>query len=194
MKKFTLSLLTVVLLGVGLSASAQIQKGNVLIGADLANFDLGLSGSKVFKMDITPKAAWFIQDNIALGGYAHLGLITAKDAATTTDYGLGALGRYYTGKDVEILKHGRFFAEANIGFGGTNTSKGGGTTNGLDFGVGPGFAYFITPNIGLETLLKYQGLTGFGNNGYQGNLHLSFGFQIYLPGQGTANKVRSDIK
>lgn len=194
MKKFTLSLLTVALLGVGLSASAQIQKGNVLIGGDLANMNLGLSGSKIFTFDVTPKAAWFIQDNVALGGYVNLGLKTQKDGPTTTNYGLGALGRYYTGKDVEVLKHGRFFGEANIGFGGTNTSKGGGTTNGLDFGFGPGFAYFITPNIGLETLLKYQGLTGFGNNGYQGSLNLSFGFQIYLPGQGAANKVKRDVR
>ncbi|PYF72577.1 hypothetical protein [Pedobacter nutrimenti] len=193
MKNFTLGLL-IVLLGVGLTANAQIQKGNVLIGGDLADMNLGLNGAKVFSFEITPKAAWFIQDNVALGGYAKLGISTAKGAATTTTYGIGALGRYYTGKDVEVLKHGRFFGEATFGFGGSNTSQGGSNTNGIDFGVGPGFAYFITPNIGLETLLKYQGLTGFGNNGYQHSLHLSFGFQIYLPGQHTANKVKSDIR
>ncbi|QNK64342.1 hypothetical protein H7F33_07625 [Pedobacter sp. PAMC26386] len=193
MKKFTLCLLTAIL-GVGLSANAQIQKGNVLVGGDIGKFDLGLSGSKNFNMDITPKAAWFIEDNIALGAYGRFGLQTAKDAATTTTYGLGALGRYYMGKDTEVLKHGRFFGEATLGFGGTNTSGGGANTNGLNFGVGPGFAYFITPNIGLETLLKYNGLTGFGNKGYQNNLTLSFGFQIYLPGQHTINKVKGDIK
>ena len=176
------------------TANAQIQQGNVLVGGNLANVNLGLDNSKVFSFDITPKAAWFIQDNVALGGYANLGLQTAKGSSTTTSYGIGALGRYYTGEDVEVLKHGRFFGEATVGFGGINTSNGTGNTNGINLGVGPGFAYFITPNIGLETLLKYNGLAGFGNATYQSSLNLSFGFQIYLPGKSTANKVKSDMR
>jgi hypothetical protein len=74
-----------------------------------------------------------------------------------------------------------------------NVSNGGGNTNGLDLSVGPGFAYFITPNIGLETLVKYKGLVGFGSSTMQNNLNLSFGFQIYLPGRGTAKKVKGDM-
>ncbi|MET4137796.1 hypothetical protein [Pedobacter sp. UYP1] len=193
MKKFTLCLLTAIL-GVGLSANAQIQKGNVMVGGNLANLGLDLNGSKNFSLDITPKAAWFIQDNVALGGYVNLGLKTVKDGPTTTNYGFGGLGRYYAGSDTEVLKHGRFFGEATVGFGGTNTSKGGANTNGLAFSFGPGFAYFITPNIGLETLLKYNATAGFGNTGYQNNLGLSFGFQIYLPGQRSINKVKGDVK
>ncbi len=178
----------------GFAAHAQIQKGNVLVGGDLANLNLGLDDAKVFSIDLTPKAAWFVEDNIALGAYANLDIKTAKGSSTTTNYGLGALGRYYTGTDVEILRHGRFFGEATVGLGGVNVSDGGGHTNGLDLGIGPGFAYFVTPNIGLETLLKYNGVAGFGNAGYQSALNLSFGFQIYLPGRSTANKIKSDIK
>lgn len=177
-----------------LAANAQIQKGNVLVGGNLTNINLGLDDPKIFSVDITPKAGWFIQDNVAVGGYVNFGLRTAKNSSTTTSYGLGALGRYYTGKDTEVLKHGRFFAEATVGIGGTNVSGGGANTNGLNLSVGPGFAYFITPNIGLETLLKYNGLVGFGSATTQNNLNLSFGFQIYLPGQRTANKVKGDIK
>jgi hypothetical protein len=176
------------------TVSAQIQRGNVMVGGNFANLNLGLDDAKVFSIDITPKAAWFVVDNVALGGYVNLGIQTAKGSSTTTNYGIGALGRYYTGTDVEVLRHGRLFAEANIGFGGINVSDGGGHTNGLEFGVGPGFAYFITPNIGLETLLKYKGVTGFGNAGYQSNLNLSFGLQIYLPARGTADKVKADIR
>ncbi len=176
-----------------LAANAQIQKGNVMVGGNLTNINLGLDDPKIFSVDITPKAAWFIQDNVAVGGYVNFGLKTAKNSNTTTTYGVGALGRYYTGKDVEVLRHGRFFAEATAGIGGVNVSKGGGNTNGLNLSVGPGFAYFITPNIGLETLLKYNGLIGFGSATTQNNLNLSFGFQIYLPGQRTASKVKSDV-
>lgn len=192
MKKFTFLTLFAII-AIGLSANAQIQKGNVLVGGDLADFNLGLNSPNVFNINITPKAAWFIEDNLALGGAVNLGLQTAKGQGTITTYSVGALGRYYTGSDVAILKHGRFFGEATVGVGGINQS-GGSSTNGLNLSFGPGFAYFITPSIGLETLLKYNGLAGFGNQTYQNNLDLNFGFQIYLPGKRTASKIKSDMR
>ncbi len=178
----------------GYAAQAQIQRGNVLMGANIANLSVTLDNSKVFNFDLTPKAAWFIEDNLALGGYADLGIRSAKGTATTTRYGVGALGRYYAGNDLEVLRHGRLFGEVTAGFGGINVSNGVGNTNGIDLGIGPGFAYFVTPNIGLETLLKYKGLAGFGNASYQSTLTLSFGLQIYLPGKSTANKIKSDVR
>ena len=193
MKKFTFVIL-LAMMAAGYSAHAQIQKGNVLVGGDFADFSVGLNSPNVLDLNITPKAAWFIQDNIALGGYVNFGLQTAKGASTTTTYGIGALGRYYTGQDVEILRHGRFFGEATVGFGGVDVSDGGGNTNGLNLSIGPGFAYFITPSIGLETLLKYNGLTGFGSQSFQSSLTLNFGFQIYLPGQSTVRKVKQDVR
>jgi len=193
MKKYII-LTIIAITCAGLNTRAQIQQGNVLVGGNFANLNLGLNDPKVFSLDITPKAAWFIQDNIALGGYVNLGIETAKGSSTTTSYGAGALGRYYTGEDVEILSHGRIFGEATLGVGGVNVSDGGGNTNGIDFSFGPGFAYFITPSIGLETLLKYNGLGGFGDQGFQSNLTLSFGFQIYLPGKSTAKKIKNDVR
>lgn len=193
MKKFTF-LVLISIVALTLSATAQIQRGNVMVGGNFANINLGLNDPKVFSLDITPKAAWFIADNVALGGYVNLGVQTAKHSATTVTYGIGPLGRYYAGSDMTVLKHGRFFGEANIGIGGVNVSDGGGHTNGLNFGVGPGFAYFVTPSVGLETLLKYNGIAGFGDAGYSSNLNLSFGLQVYLPGRATANKIKSDVK
>ncbi|WP_233524537.1 hypothetical protein [Mucilaginibacter conchicola] len=154
-------------LSLSYEAQAQIQKGNVMVGGNMADLNLGLDDSKVFSVELTPKAAWFIQDNVALGAYAKFGIQTAKNSGTTTQSGLGTLGRYYTGADVEVLRHGRFFGEATAGIGGINVSNNSGNTNGIDFSFGPGFAYFVTPNIGLETLLKYQGTGGFGSAGYQ---------------------------
>jgi len=192
MKKITFLVLALVALK--FSAVAQIQKGNVLIGGNLANINLGLDDPKIFSFQVTPKAAWFIQDNVALGGYVNLGIETAKGSNTRFEYGAGALGRYYTGSDVEVLRHGRIFGEATVGLGGVNVSNGGGNTNGLNLSVGPGFAYFVTPSIGLETLLKYNNLVGFGSATSQSNLNLSFGLQIYLPGRSTANKVKGDVR
>ena len=98
----------------GFSANAQIQEGNVLVGSDFANLSLGLDNSKIFSVNLTPKAAWFIQDNVALGGYVNLGIQTAHNSSTTVNYGVGALGRYYVGSDMTPLRHGRFFAELNL--------------------------------------------------------------------------------
>ena len=163
---------------------AQIQKGNVLVGANLANLNLSLGGGGAFEINLTPKAAFFIQDNVAIGGYVNLDLQTAKGSGTYTNYGVGALGRYYINDPkVEMLKHGRIFFEGNVGISGINTGVGDSktTTNGLGLGIGPGYAYFITPNIGLETLLKYNGTVGFGSQAYRSGLNLNVGFQIYLP-------------
>jgi hypothetical protein len=192
MKK-TLAVLTILSLLCTQKINAQLEKGNVLVGTDLAKFNLGLNKNSGYDINLSPKAAWFINDNIALGGYATLGVSKQNDAsATVTTYGVGPMGRYYINKpNLNVLKHGRWFGEANVGIEGRNVSKGGGNTNGLGLGFGPGYAYFITPNIGLETLLKYNGLVGFGNQTYQNNLSLNFGFQIYLPGKGTINKVKS---
>ncbi|RYY61495.1 MAG: hypothetical protein EOO05_06195 [Chitinophagaceae bacterium] len=176
-------------------ANAQLQSGNVLVGGNIANFNLGLNKGSVYNIQLQPKAAWFVSDNFAVGAYVNFGISGAKDAPTTTTYGVGPLARYYLGESkMNVLKHGRWFAEGNAGIGGTNTSKGGNSTNGLDLGVGPGYAYFITPNIGLETLLKYNGTVGFGNETYSNNLGLSVGFQIYLPGRATKKRIMREEK
>ena len=180
MKKITFMLLVSFLCFYSVS-QAQIQKGNLLVGGDLANFNLTLGGGGAFQANLVPKVGFFIKDNIALGGYVNFGLATAKGAGTTTNYGVGALGRYYVSKsDVDLLHNGRLFFEGTVGVEGVSLA-GGSNTTGLGIGVGPGYAYFITPNIGLETLLKYNGIVGFGSQAYRSNLNLGVGFQIYLP-------------
>ncbi len=53
MKKITLTALT--LIGLVFSVKAQIQKGNVLIGSDLANLQLGLSKPTSFTVPLPQK-------------------------------------------------------------------------------------------------------------------------------------------
>lgn len=180
MKKIII-LCTIALIVFSTTTKAQIQRGNLLVGGDIADFDLNLNGGGYFSMRIDPKLAFFIQDNVALGAYLDVGLQTAKGAGTNVNYGVGALGRYYISPaKVSVLRHGRFFLEGSVGIEGDNPSNGE-STNGLGLGVGPGFAYFITPNVGLETLLKYTGIVGFGSRPTASNLDLGVGFQIYLP-------------
>lgn len=193
MKKSSSLFLAVLLISA--SAFSQIQKGNILAGGDLANFSLGLQKGSAFTMTINPKLGFFIKDNFAIGPDINLG-VQSFSGATAFNYGIGALARYYFSdkQNLTPLKHSRFFVEGTAGFQGANVSGGGGSTNGLGLGIGPGYAYFITPSIGLETLLKYNGLVGFGNETTQSNLNLRFGFQIYLPSKNLKSKIAGDVK
>jgi len=173
-----MSFVMLVVLG---NTRAQLQQGNFLIGSDMARLRLGLNEGSVFDVDINPKLAFFIRNNVALGTYLHFGLSTSKGAGTDIDYGIGILGRYYiSDPSINVLQHSRFFFEGNVGIEGTNPASGD-NTNGLGLGIGPGLAYFLTPNVGLETLLKYQGIVGFGSKTTSSDLVLSVGLQIYLP-------------
>lgn len=170
-------------------AGAQLQKGNLMVGATLADLGLRLQTSDTrISFNISPKLGYFIQDNIAIGAEVSLGLDHHTVSSISTnqiDYKVGAFGRYYISDPRAILlKHSRFFLEANVGITGNNSKTEGAasvTTNGLGLGVGPGVAYFITPNIGLEALLKYDLGVGFGSSVTQHNFTIGVGFQIYLP-------------
>jgi len=186
MKKFTLLLCTSLgLFGLNQS-SAQLQKGNLLVGANIGDIGLGLqSGNTSFSISIEPKVGFFIQDNVAIGPAVNLGFST-DNTGTIINYGVGAFGRYYVSdKNMVLMKHARFFGEASVGINGVNSdpkgSVGSTNTNGLGLGFGPGVAYFITPNIGLEALLKYDLTVGFGNATTLNNFGIHVGFQIYLP-------------
>jgi hypothetical protein len=171
--------------------SAQIQRGNILVGGDLAGFNLDLGSGGAFQATIDPKIGFFLKDNVALGAYIDFRLSTAKGFGTTTNYGVGALARYYVNDPTtNVLKHGRLFFEGNAGIEGISASNGSNTT-GLGIGVGPGYAYFITPNIGLETLLKYNGIVGFGSRPYTSRLNLGVGFQIYLSNRRTKELINN---
>lgn len=172
---------------------AQIQRGNILIGADLTNINLSLDKGGNFSFLVNPKVAWFIRDNVAVGGYFIAGVSTAKGAGTNVNYGLGTLARYYFGPaELPVVRNTRFFAEGNIGIEGDNPAVGD-NTNGLGLGIGPGVTYFITPNIGLEGLFKYNGIVGFGSKPTSNELNFSLGFQIYLP-TARARAIRDEIK
>lgn len=164
----------------GITANAQLQQGNWMVGAEVANVKF----TNGFSMSLTPKLAYFIQDRWALGAQVGLGVVSPEGSSDTqTDWSIAPFTRYYfTSSEVDnLLNNGAFFAEGSAGFGGNNSSSGN-STNGVELGIGAGYAYFITPNVGLEGLLKYRGLVGGGNSTTQGNLYLGVGFQIYLPG------------
>lgn len=178
---------SLVLLLVAPKSEAQIQGGNLLVGGDISNLDLSLDKGGNFSFTLNPKIAWFVVDYTAIGGYMTFGLSTATGEGSGISYGVGVFGRHYMGeKTMDILHKSRFFIEANVGIEGDNPAVGD-NTNGLGIGLGPGWSFFISPNLALEALFKYNGIIGFGSAVTSNDLTLSIGFQIFLP----TSKVRA---
>jgi len=178
-------------LGLIPNAQAQIQKGNLMVGGNLMDLNASFGDHSSFTMNIVPKLGYFIEDNLAIGANVGLKYVTTKNQGNTFGYQVGAFGRYYFGKDqvTPLLNHGRFFAEVNAGIGGDNS-----TPVGFDFGFGPGYSYFITPNIGIEGLVKFNGIVG---TGVSTGISFGLGFQIYLPtkkARALYNDVSNEIK
>ncbi|MCH4823416.1 hypothetical protein ML462_09535 [Gramella lutea] len=199
-------------LGFSAISYSQIQKGNVMLGSDIGSglvntgsnslfgLNFGLNEGAGYNLGISPKGGYFVQDNFLIGGVVNLGFTrSAKvdgEAAETFQYGIQALTRYYLSPGEQgvdnLLKHGRFFGEANAGIAGVNVNEGS-TTNGFAFGFGPGYSYFVTETVALEATFKYNGLVGGGNTTYQHSLGLNLGIQVFLPFSRTKNMEDDDI-
>ncbi|MCO5236482.1 MAG: hypothetical protein M9933_09455 [Chitinophagaceae bacterium] len=170
-------------------AQSQISRENIMIGGNISNMNFVLDDGGAFNMTLSPKAAWFIRNNLAVGAYVDFNLMTAKGTDPAINYGVGALGRYYINDpEINVLRKTRFFGEATVGIEGYNPSVGN-NTNGLGISAGPGISYFITPNIGLEGLVKYRGIVGFGSSPASNNIVLGIGLQIYL----SRSKVENEL-
>lgn len=158
-------------------ANAQIQKGNWMVGGSVANMQF----TNNLNLTLNPKAGYFVADRFVVGAGVDLSVSKTKGSSdVATNWGIAPFARYYfTSTEIDsMLKNGAFFAEGSAGFGGNNTNSGS-STNGVNLGLGAGYAYFITPNVSLEGMLKLSTTTGVGDP--TANLGASVGFNIYLP-------------
>jgi Outer membrane protein beta-barrel domain len=179
------------------AVNAQTKKDWYFIGGNVSNLGLGFqSGNTNLKFDLTPKVAWFVQDNFAVGGEVLFGINTGS-GSTAINYGVGPIARYYfKDRAIESVRKTRLFLDGNVGIYGTNIKVKGGastSTNGLGIGFGPGIAYFLNENIALEALAKYNLTVGFGNSTTNNSVNIGLGFQIYLP-KAKLRAMKQDVK
>ena len=67
-----------------------------MVGSSLISSRFGLNTDAGYDIAIQPKGAYFIKDNVAVGGYVTLGTSkVSKDSGTQFTYAVGGLGRYY---------------------------------------------------------------------------------------------------
>ncbi len=193
MKKYLLGLLPFLLLALSINPTqAQTQKGNIMVGMQVANIGGTFqNGSNSFALSLTPSAAYFVKNNLALGGMIDLGL-QSENSSTSFSYGIGPWARYYFEgpKKMRFSPHASFFLDGFVGFQGISHQHGG-STNGIGIKVGPGLSYFLTSNISLDAAINYNLVLGFGNATTVNKLGLNIGFQIFLPGHDLKEKYQN---
>lgn len=180
-----------------LSAAAQTEKGSWMVGANFANINFGFQDQdNLTSIGINPNLAYFMSDNLALGGELNFRFVKEKtDPDATLTYGLQPLVRYYFSKE----EKSGIFGQASVGFAGF--SHGNSSETGLAFSIGAGWNYFINKSVALEVGAKYINTdkkVAFasipnGGTGLENTINLNFGVQIFLPKKSTSH-VKSSYR
>jgi opacity protein-like surface antigen len=165
------------LLLVSIQATAQLEKGNLLIGGT-AGFNIQFEdGDNVFNLELTPNVAKLISDNLALGGGLGVAYQKIGDFSSTA-LTILPWGRFYipTGGESPV-----FFLDAKAGlalasfkFDDEDESE-----SAFAYSVGPGMAFFITDNVSIDAILAY---TRIGGDFDSSALGLNIGLQVFLGG------------
>lgn len=187
------------ILGMAVSAAAQFNTNSKMVGAS-SSLNIGLfsekddvSGEKtsLYSFDLTPKAAYFIRNRIALGGELSFAASSSKlegsDPVSSTNWYLGPFGRYYYKTVSWFVPYG----EAGVGIGKEITKitdyLGEPITykhNVFYFRAGVGASLFLADNFALEGMLAYQfkkskNPEGGGSHSTSGAV-IGFGFVFYF--------------
>jgi hypothetical protein len=164
-------ILAIFLSGIIISANAQTDKGDWLVGGRI---DLNTAKNSTH-IGFTPNAGYFIINNLAVGGNFTLDY-TKSGNDKVTDFSVGPFARYYfTNAKARPLLLGSFgYISQHLK--GTGYSS---DNNGFNFFLGGGAAIFINDNVSIEMLAgyshtKYKGFDG------SGGFNLGIGFQVYL--------------
>ena len=166
-------------------AGEAISEGNWMVGGNIGSIGYN-SDIEAFRLNLGPRAAYFVSDNLALGAEATLGLLAASGGADFA-YGIAPMARYYFPEGGSPAN--RWFAGAKLGFAGSSTDD-------IDddepftfvFGVEAGLAHFVANNVALEGTIGYTDTEA---NVLDSGFSIGLGFQIYLPGGGNLNNVNS---
>ena len=169
MKKLIFS--AAVFLFISVTAFAQTEKGDWLVGG---NITLNTAKNNT-AIGLTPNAGMFILNNLAFGGNFSI-VYTNQGSAKTTNFGIGPFARYYFSTAAV-----RPFLQASAGFLSTKVTadSASSSTNGLNYFLGVGAAYFINENISIEAVAGYDHTKYKDFDGTSGFL-LKIGFQVYL--------------
>ena len=157
-----------------LSATAQTERGNLLLGGNGS-----VRFTDPFMVSLNPNVGYFLADQLAMGSALFVNALSSG-SFNNTSLGITPFVRYYFGQT-----NLRPFVLAQAGYSriwpgyrnfGSPISEGMG-----DLSLGVGLTYFISRQVGLEATFSRRTLIRetFTDN----TLGLNFGFQIYIDRQ-----------
>ncbi len=160
------TLLTIGLILLVIQVHAQFEQGVILAGgnASFSRTNTDDSNNDFFSFVLAPKGAYFIMDQLAIGGMIQFSWLKPDDFDGTQIIGIGPLARYY-------LQQG-FFGELTLSY------QGGDIDGRGEVGLGVGYAAFFNKHVAVEPVLSYR--SNFGNEQNRNTIGLFVGFQIYL--------------
>lgn len=140
-----------------INAKAQPEKGSILLGAGI-----GMGVSPVVGLprnQVIPKAAYFFTDNFAVGGLLKFSGYYFPDNNLSYNAGVSSFARYYfAGKRAREDKRMYWFIEVNAGVNSYNYENlhlnSSYSNKYVNYGVGGGFNYHITPELSIEAMLR----------------------------------------
>jgi hypothetical protein len=182
MKKTTLMILAYFSLVSGFS---QTKKGDKMVGVSFGSVSYTNSDSKTtysntptiynsdgssFSISVNPNVAWFVSDNLAIGGGVSVSFYTSKSkssntSSTTTSenkysqpsFYIGPLARYYFGGSPKGMPYAQVNLQYGISGGTSKSETSTGSTSETktkpkgdwNAGVAFGYEHFVTPNVGI---------------------------------------------
>jgi hypothetical protein len=165
-----------------LAASAQTERGNIMIGGNM-NLRIPTNDGETVQqsyLSLTPNVGFFLADNVALGFGLPISSNRYRDNRTgytsrSSSFGFAPFGRYYFGaSNIKPFLEGRFGIEH---FKSEETGKAGNRDEALFVGFGAGLAMFLNEHVALEPKLSYDAYSRGGTNSA---FNINIGFQVYL--------------
>jgi len=155
--KNTFLVLAILFLGF-INVNAQdegFSKGDLFVTGSfrIASANEGDNKNSVF--DVSPSLAYFLSENIALGGrLTYLNRKSKSQGITTnenTSFGVGTFGRYY------LTPQNKFsiFGELSIDYLRNSNNSSDDSVNTLNFGLGAGLNYFVSKRFSIEASLAF---------------------------------------
>ena len=175
-----------------LTVFSQTKKGDKLVGVGFGSISYTNSDSKTsysntptvynsdgnsFSISVNPNVAWFVKDNLAIGGSISLSFYSSKSESSNTSSSttseskstqpaiyIGPLARYYFGGSPK----GMPFAQLNVQYGiyaGKSESKTSGGSSSetttkpkgdWNAGLSFGYEHFVSPNVGIYGSLGFN--------------------------------------
>lgn len=151
-------LVTAALSIVCLSVHAQPEKGNTFIGIGITAERTHHNMNSSF---LVPKMGYFVNKHVAIGSSL---FISAKIQPELFIYevGLQPFARYYFfGNKRKENKRTFWFVEASTGFNRFSSKslspQSEHSYNYINYGIAGGFTYYLTPDVSIEGLLRFDG-------------------------------------